>query len=722
MKIHLPFLTKGVLFFFFSLAKINNALLLASESSTRLTLSNDRLTASVNKSDGTIDLLTLDNQDLLGPRNASIGIGPYLDCYCIPSGFYTPGSIAPQYSLLNGTDSTGISWGGIILHEIYPPTGQIFEQYWFLRDGETGLHMWSRVAYFNSSKPFLRNLQELRTLFRPNSNLWTHLSTNEEQFAPLPYHNPAAGSTAGNATTVQDATWKINNASDPYVLQESDYFTKYTFSDVWREHIAHGLFADGSTSADKSTWGAWFVMNSRDTYFGGPTHSDLTVDGIVYNYIVSNHHGAQTPNITDGFDRTFGPGFYYFNRGLPGTSLEESRRDAERFVVGADEEEDGGVFAKEFYESVAEFVTGYIPHSKRGSWSGIVNLPMGAEKPIAILSVSGMDYQDNAQDVHAFQYWADIDPITGAVAVDGVVAGTYRLTIYARGIFGFYAQDDILIDSGSHTFTSVTWEQESAAAATTGESAEELWRIGIPDQSSGEFLHGYARDPTHPLHPAEHRIYWAVYDYLQDFPHGVNFTIGTSDISQDFNYVHWSVFGGRGNSLRPEAVWGDGNVNNWTLGFDLGDAGAVEATCRNRTQGVFTVQLAAAKTAAGNTDVFNETQKYSDLPFAVGVNGVDLEPWIIPYVFSFLFFLFRFYSFANDSIRGTRYYHSSSCAVRSAVICYNLAHKFVFDIGLLKQGRNEIVLSLPFNATDYESALLAESVYVQYDALRLEVR
>lgn len=56
------------------------------------------------------------------------------------------------------------------------------------------------------------------------------------------------------------------------------------------------------------------------------------------------------------------------------------------------------------------------------------------------------------------------------------------------------------------------------------------------------------------------------------------------------------------------------------------------------------------------------------------------------------------------------------------MICYNLAHKFVFDIALLKQGRNEIVLSLPFNATDYESALLAESVYVQYDALRLEVR
>lgn len=69
-----------------------------------------------------------------------------------------------------------------------------------------------------------------------------------------------------------------------------------------------------------------------------------------------------------------------------------------------------------------------------------------------------------------------------------------------------------------------------------------------------------------------------------------------------------------------------------------------------------------------------------------------------------------------------RYYQSSSCAVRSAVVCYNLAHKFTFDAGLLRAGaENEIVLSLPYNATNYESAVLTRTVYVQYDALRLEI-
>jgi hypothetical protein len=70
---------------------------------------------------------------------------------------------------------------------------------------------------------------------------------------------------------------------------------------------------------------------------------------------------------------------------------------------------------------------------------------------------------------------------------------------------------------------------------------------------------------------------------------------------------------------------------------------------------------------------------------------------------------------------GDRYYQSSSCAVRSAVICYNIANKFTFDPNFFVKGTNEITLSLPANATDYESAVLPQSVYVQYDALRLEV-
>ncbi|CCO29156.1 putative rhamnogalacturonate lyase B OS=Aspergillus terreus (strain NIH 2624 / FGSC A1156) GN=rglB PE=3 SV=1 [Rhizoctonia solani AG-1 IB] len=511
------------------------------------------------KSSGNIVSLSLDGRNLLGT-----GKGLYLDCYCTPAGFYTPGSSNAKVKSLNGTDATGTSWGGLVLQDTYPTTGQLFEQYWFLRDGEAGLHSFSRVAYYNETTPFLRDLGELRTLFRPTSNLWTHISTNRQHWAPLP-----SAEATGKQVVVQDATWYLGNTpNDTYVQQEADYFTKYTFADTWRDHKAHGLYADGSTS-NGTTYGAWLVMNTRDTYFGGPIHSDLTVDGITYNYIVSNHHGDTAPNITHGFDRTFGPFFYYFNSGK-NASLDALRDDAEKY---ADPEWNAA-----FYDSIASSVPNYVTTSRRGTFSLSVSIPAEAERTIAILSVDGLDPQDNAQDTTAYQYWGDVSN-SGSLTIPRVKEGTYRLTIYADGIFGQYEEDGIVIAAGKDTKHEVKWIPESAG--------KELWRIGTPDKTAGEFRHGFARDPSRPLHPQEYRIYWGQWDFPTDFPNGINYTIGKSDASKDWNYVHWSVFGP--SYTRAEAV--STNMNNWTINFEHANATGADST------GTLTIQLAGAKSS-----------------------------------------------------------------------------------------------------------------------------
>lgn len=215
--------------FFLSFATLlTNALasLDLTQNKTSITLGNDRLTAVLSRESGQIVDLSLDGKDLLGPKSGSTGVGPYLDCYCIPSGFYTAGSTAPITKAVQGIDSTGTKYGGLILTDTYAPTGQQFQQYWFLREGETGLHMFSRLSYYNESTPFLRNLQEFRTLFRPNTELWTHLTSSDIQTAPLPSKEAIS-----KQVVVQDATWTCNNTpNDSYYTQFSDYFTKYTFS------------------------------------------------------------------------------------------------------------------------------------------------------------------------------------------------------------------------------------------------------------------------------------------------------------------------------------------------------------------------------------------------------------------------------------------------------------------------------------------------------------
>lgn len=249
----------------------------SSEDSNAINISNDRLSYSVAKGTGSISKLTLDGQNLLGT-----GRGPYLDCH-LDSGFWTPGK-GGTYKLFKGNDGEGKAYAGAMMSQQKDSTGIVLEQYWFLRDGETGMHVFTRAKYSNSQKPSGGDLGEMRQLFRPAASVWTHLSSSDEMYAPLP--------DTTDAPVVQDASWYVGGkTNDPYVKQMSEYFTKYMFSEEWRDQTVHGMFGDGSKSGDGTAYGAWLLMNTKDTYFNGPTHSDLTVDGIVYNYMISNHHG-----------------------------------------------------------------------------------------------------------------------------------------------------------------------------------------------------------------------------------------------------------------------------------------------------------------------------------------------------------------------------------------------------------------------------------------------
>ncbi|KAJ7889169.1 hypothetical protein B0H13DRAFT_1626839, partial [Mycena leptocephala] len=138
-------------------------------------------------------------------------------------------------------------------------------------------------------------------------------------------------------------------------------------------------------------------------------------------------------------------------------------------------------------------VVGYAPSAARGSFSAHVNVPPGASEPTAVLSANGVHFQDNAFDPIAYQYWGPISPDGHSISIPRVKAGTYRLTVFAAGIFGDFVQDDVVVRAGEATHVSVTWTPESAG--------RELWRLGVPDKSAGEFRNGNERDERHPNRP-----------------------------------------------------------------------------------------------------------------------------------------------------------------------------------------------------------------------------
>lgn len=200
-----------------------------------------------------------------------------------------------------------------------------------------------------------------------------------------------------------------------------------------------------------------------------------------------------------------------------------------------------------------------------------------------------------------------------------VVPGTYRLTIYASGIFGEYIQDNITIKSAETPITAATWREETSGT-------RELWRLGTPDHSSGEFRHGFAKDETHTQKPQEYRVVWLAYDFLKDFREGVRYRIGRSRPERDWNYVHWSEFGGKGGE----------NVSDWHIFWDhdhdqgSGLAQGLGKNGNGNGKATLTVQLAGVKTESGNSHVLEDGRGGRSLPFSVLVNGKVVEVWKIP--------------------------------------------------------------------------------------------
>lgn len=186
---------------------------------------------------------------------------------------------------------------------------------------------------------------------------------------------------------VQDATWYYNvTEGNPYKTESSDYFTKYEWADLYGDHKVHGFYADG-TQSNGTTLALWTVFNNLEAYTGGPLRSDLVVDTNIYNYYLSNHRGASTLNLTSGFDRIYGPSFFYMNRDGDVPTL-----------YGQAKSYSDPAFAASFYDEVASPITGYVPSSGRDDFKAKISLPNGASNGKAVLAENGVDFQNDVGD------------------------------------------------------------------------------------------------------------------------------------------------------------------------------------------------------------------------------------------------------------------------------------------------------------------------------------
>ncbi len=145
---------------------------------------------------------------------------------------------------------------------------------------------------------------------------------------------------------------------------------------------------------------------------------------------------------------------------------------------------------------------------------------------------------------------------------------------------------------------------EAGKAADLGELVwvpvrygRQLWEIGIPDRTAGEFRHG------------DHYWQWGLYNlYPQEFPNGVDFVIGKSDWKRDWNYAQPPVPDDKGG-------WKD---STWRIRFDLDHATHGTASLR--------LDLRRARRAVGRGGQQRAGRRHGRTP-GVGRHAPRRHPW-----------------------------------------------------------------------------------------------
>ena len=148
------------------------------------------------------------------------------------------------------------------------------------------------------------------------------------------------------------------------------------------------------------------------------------------------------------------------------------------------------------------------------AWVGLAHPPYQA----MFSNKGGVITIDWQTDGKYYQYWTQADA-DGRFTIPNARPGSYSLYAFNNGILGAFSRANVTIQAGKTTsLGSLAW--------TPVRYGRQLWDIGIPDRSAGEFRHG------------DHYWQWGLYNlYPQEFPNDVDYVIGKSDYHRDWNYA-----------------------------------------------------------------------------------------------------------------------------------------------------------------------------------------
>jgi rhamnogalacturonan endolyase len=391
-------------------------------------------------------------------------------------------------------------------------------------------------------------------------------------------------------------------------------------------------------ASDRNKIGAWAVFGSHEFFNDGPTLQDLTsASGLFHVEFEMQHYHSSNIVVPKGesWQKIYGPILLYCNSSPDGADA--CWADAKR-----QSEAEQAAWPYSWLRN-EQF---YPLKDERGTVAGKFVVQDRLEPDVsganAWVGLAPPDAGGNWQfDSRHYQYWCHADA-DGNFSIPNVRPGIYTLYGFTTGAVGEFSRTNVVIKSGEPTaLGDVTWNVPHPGARIA-------WEIGVPNRTAKEFRHG--DDYFQPY-------LWE--KFSGEFPNPLEYTVGVSDWSKDWNYVQCGYLTGTN-----WAPW------KWRIHFNLTNAPA---------SGDATLTIAYAGSNRGHTEIYvNDESKLFKLvrPAVDGGNALIREG-----------------------------IHAKYCVERVAI-----------PVSLLKNGTNTIALveslglssSLPF-------------VHVMYDYLDLEL-
>ena len=457
-------------------------------------------------------------------------------------GGFSLGNGTFDYSLATDPASNGGTYGDVQLLSTTEHNG-IMEIHFSMLRGSPGFYSTARMTHRPQDERFEVGAWGVVTRVPPTFN-WLSADARRNFLIGAPSNKGARVPDSPHEITVN-----LNGA------QQGTYADKFIYGQDHADLKAWGWSSVGPGSLNIGRW----MMTTMEFSNGGPLKRDVSVYPYseLNNSILTGEVGQGSDGYMDQgevWTKTCGPWFMYLNH-LPATTS-DAKQAAQKLFEDAQSRAEAEAKAWPY----AWFNhAGYVPASGRGTVKGkfTIDDPGNPRASAAGLWVGLQIQPSTYKGIYDFQkwsktyqFWVHTDS-EGNFSIPNVLPGdNYLLWAFGPGAAGTFLSHELTggkppleYNLPAKQFTvsvhagetvalgNVTWKPLRIGAT--------VFELGYPTRKADKFRHGedYWNPGTPPKLGFPTAVWGGQMEFPLDFPQGMNYTVGKSQWTKDWNYV-----------------------------------------------------------------------------------------------------------------------------------------------------------------------------------------